>query len=99
MAAAVEAAARGRFQPTPLTGCSATDYPDLLSGAIDFGVYHRLHVWDHAAGALILTEAGGVVAHLGGARYTPRSRHRPTVTAPNPAVAAEILAWLAPAAS
>lgn len=92
--AAVEAAMLGRFEPASLTGCSATDYPDLLSGMIDFGVYHRLHAWDHAAGALILTEAGGAVEHLDGARYTPRSRHRPTVVAASPAIAAQIRGWL-----
>jgi fructose-1,6-bisphosphatase/inositol monophosphatase family enzyme len=96
MGAAVQAAARGRFEPAPLTGCSATDYPDLLSGAIDFAVYHRLLPWDHAAGTLILTEAGGVAEHVGGARYTPRSSNRPTVTAASAAVAAQILAWLSP---
>ena len=95
--AAIEAAAQGRFQPAPLTGCSATDYPDVLSGAIDFAVYHRLNAWDHAAGTLILTEAGGMAEHLDGSRYTPRSRHRPTVIAGSPAVAAQVRGWLAPA--
>jgi fructose-1,6-bisphosphatase/inositol monophosphatase family enzyme len=95
--AAIEAAARGRFQPAPLTGCSATDYPDVLAGATDFAVYHRLNAWDHAAGALILTEAGGTVEHLDGASYTPRSRHRPTVIAASPAIAAQVRGWLAPA--
>jgi fructose-1,6-bisphosphatase/inositol monophosphatase family enzyme len=95
--AAIEAATRGRFEPAPLTGCSATDYPDVLAGATDFAVYHRLNAWDHAAGALILTEAGGTVEHLDGASYTPRSRHRPTVIAASPAIAAQVRGWLAPA--
>ena len=98
LAAAIEAAARGRFEPASLTGCSATDYPAVLSGEIDFGLYHRLNAWDHAAGALILTEAGGVVEHLDGSPYGPRSRDRPTVIAANRSVAAQVQGWLAPAA-
>lgn len=44
--------------------CSAYAYLRLLRGEVDFSVSSRIHPWDHAAGALILAQAGGRVAFL-----------------------------------
>ncbi len=54
-------------------GSAAHDYLDLAFGRLDFAVYHDLHPWDHAAGALIHAEAGGWPGLVGGASYQPRS--------------------------
>lgn len=40
-------------------GCTGLEYMDLARGFLDFAQYTRLKPWDHAAGVLIHTEAGG----------------------------------------
>lgn len=65
--------------------CSAYAYLKLLGGEVDFKLSSRIHAWDHAAGALMLSEAGGSARWLGdGAAYAPRpSRDEPLLaTAP-----------------
>jgi len=51
--------------------CAGRVYPDLIRGAIDFVLFWRTLPWDHAAGALLVGEAGGRVARLDGRRYDP----------------------------
>ncbi|HRI98462.1 MAG TPA: inositol monophosphatase, partial [Nocardioides sp.] len=41
--------------------CCGVDYPKLVEGEADYVVYRRAKPWDHAPGALLLEEAGGVV--------------------------------------
>ncbi len=52
-------------------GSAAHEYLALLDGSLDFSCYRRLHPWDHAAGALMITEAGGKAATLDGQPYRP----------------------------
>ena len=61
------------------SGAAAVEYTDVFAGRRDFIVYYRLLPWDHAAPALMLTEAGGHVVHLDGSRYTARSPHQVTI--------------------
>jgi fructose-1,6-bisphosphatase/inositol monophosphatase family enzyme len=70
--------------------CAAVEYTEILRGETDFAVYYRLLPWDHAAPALILTEAGGRVDHLDGTRYSVRSDHQVTVVARSAEVAARV---------
>lgn len=56
----------------------------ILGGAISFGS----HVWDHAAGVVLVRAAGGVVTDLAGEQWTPASR---SALAGAPGVHAEIL--------
>lgn len=56
----------------------------ILGGAISFGS----HVWDHAAGVVLVRAAGGVVTDLAGERWTPASR---SALSAAPGVHAEIL--------
>jgi fructose-1,6-bisphosphatase/inositol monophosphatase family enzyme len=59
--------------------CSAYAYLKLMTGEVDFKLSSRIHPWDHAAGALILSELGGRAAFLESAQtYTPRD----TIDAP-----------------
>ncbi|MBM7067416.1 inositol monophosphatase [Actibacterium sp. 188UL27-1] len=51
--------------------CSCHEYRTLASGRVDFNLNGMLMPWDHAAGALITTEAGGVVRMMDGRPYTP----------------------------
>lgn len=69
---------RARFErpnpaidPLPAVGVSAVEYALLARGSKDFVLYHRLLPWDHAAGALIVTEAGGAARHPDGRPYAP----------------------------
>ncbi|MGZ8410503.1 MAG: inositol monophosphatase family protein [Hyphomicrobium sp.] len=49
----------GRPAKTVKYGCTGREYMDLAQGKLDFAQYTRLKPWDHAAGVLIHTEAGG----------------------------------------
>ena len=49
--------------------CSGQEYPAMALGQIHYGIYGRSIPWDHAPGALLLTEAGGVVRRLDGRLY------------------------------
>ncbi|MGJ8530223.1 inositol monophosphatase family protein [Maritalea sp.] len=52
-------------------GCSAYEYRLLCDGKLDFSLQTFLKPWDHAAGQLIHTEAGGYSAMLDGKPYRP----------------------------
>jgi fructose-1,6-bisphosphatase/inositol monophosphatase family enzyme len=84
---------RDRYERVPLRGCAAVEYTGVVGGSSDFTVYHRLHPWDHAPGALVLTEAGGRVEHIDGTPYTPRSADQPTFVARSPEVARRVRGW------
>lgn len=67
----VEAAAQRFAAIGPGTKCAGVDYPRLLNGDQDFVLFHRTLPWDHAPGALLLTEAGGTARHLDATPYSP----------------------------
>jgi fructose-1,6-bisphosphatase/inositol monophosphatase family enzyme len=49
--------------------CAGVDYPLVAGGEQDFVLFWRTLPWDHAAGALLVTESGGFVARLDGSPY------------------------------
>lgn len=49
--------------------CAAREYPDLVRDVQNFTLFWRAHPWDHAAGALLVREAGGVVRRYDGSDY------------------------------
>lgn len=55
------------------TGAASADYPAILQGTLSFVFYWRTLSWDHAAGTLLVNEAGGKAAGLDGAAYKPSS--------------------------
>ena len=55
----------------PSLRCAGHEYPLVAQGERDFALYWRTLVWDHAPGALLLEEAGGVVCRLDGSPYRP----------------------------
>ena len=65
----IEARAEGRMRCVAIPRCAAEQYPRIILGANDLALFWRTHVWDHAPGALILTEAGGRVARFDGTDY------------------------------
>lgn len=69
--AIVSAIASGVAEIVPSRRCAGAEYPAVAAGEIDFAVYWRSLVWDHAPGALVVEEAGGAVTRLDGRRYRP----------------------------
>ena len=51
--------------------CAGVDYPDLVEGSQHFVLYWRTLPWDHAPGALLVQESGGIAARLDGTTYQP----------------------------
>jgi fructose-1,6-bisphosphatase/inositol monophosphatase family enzyme len=50
--------------------CAGFDYLRLLAGELDFLLFSGVMPWDHAAGALMVQERGGLAGYLGdGGRY------------------------------
>ena len=70
-----------RCEILPIAGGACWDYPAVAAGEKGFVLYYRLLPWDHAPGALILTEAGGVVRHPDGTPYRPTDLAAPTLMA------------------
>jgi fructose-1,6-bisphosphatase/inositol monophosphatase family enzyme len=72
--------------------CSGQEYPAMALGQIHYGLYGRGIPWDHAPGALILTEAGRrgapaqrhAVSGLRSAHGQYRPRRRPALGQPDP---------------
>jgi fructose-1,6-bisphosphatase/inositol monophosphatase family enzyme len=63
--------------------CSAWEYRMLATGAMSFCLNESLKPWDHAAGVLIHTEAGGYAATLAGDAYRPTLTHGHLLSAPD----------------
>lgn len=61
--------------------CAAHQYTRLCRGQKDYDVYYRLMPWDHAPGALILRETGGVSRHPDGRDYQVSARREVLLTA------------------
>ena len=51
--------------------CCGVDYPKLVEGAADYALYRRANPWDHAPGALLLSESGGFLGTFEGGPYEP----------------------------
>lgn len=49
--------------------CAAEQYPRIVLGENDITIFERTLAWDHAAGALLLNEAGGKCARPDGSPY------------------------------
>ncbi len=65
----VHAHAERHLAVVPVPRCAAESYPRLAFGENDVALFQRILPWDHAAGVLFLTEAGGMVTHWDGSPY------------------------------
>lgn len=63
--------------------CSAWEYRMLATGAMSFCLNESLKPWDHAAGVLIHSEAGGYAATMAGEPYRPTMTEGHLLTAPS----------------
>jgi len=61
--------------------CSAIEYKMTATGIANFVFSNHAKPWDHAAGALAVSEAGGDVRFLDGTPYTPMRQKAPIVAA------------------
>lgn len=75
--------------------CSCHEYRMLAMGQADFSVNGSLNPWDHAAGVLVLEEAGGCVVIEGEPGYAPTLRQGRIIAAASAELAAELsaVAW------
>jgi fructose-1,6-bisphosphatase/inositol monophosphatase family enzyme len=64
-------AQRRRLGSLSTLNCAGREYIEILAGTYDFNLYRRTKPWDHAAGALILREAGGSALRFNGEPYRP----------------------------
>jgi len=72
-------------------GSAALDLCYVACGRMDGFWEEGLHPWDTAAGAVILSEAGGVLSTFEGSRYTP---YKDSIVAANPELMGDILRTL-----
>ncbi len=79
----------GRAEAT--ARCAGFEYPLVANGHRQFALYWRTLVWDHAPGALLVSEAGGSVVHLDGSPYSPVIARSGLLVAQDPSVAARLL--------
>src|SRR3546814_18403360 len=49
--------------------CAGQEYLAMADGQIHSAVYNRAMPWDHAAGSLLISEAGGIARRLEGRPY------------------------------
>jgi len=65
--------------------CAAHEYRLAATGGAHALFYNKLMPWDHAAGVLIHTEAGGFSAQFDGTAYSPRKHIGGLICAPDEA--------------
>lgn len=63
--------------------CAAHEYTQVALGLKDYVHYYRLLPWDHAPGALIVREAGGVARHPDGREYDVFDKREHTLLSPD----------------
>jgi fructose-1,6-bisphosphatase/inositol monophosphatase family enzyme len=51
--------------------CAGAEYLEILAGRADFNLYRMTKPWDHAAGTLMVAEAGGAAQRFDGQPYAP----------------------------
>jgi fructose-1,6-bisphosphatase/inositol monophosphatase family enzyme len=88
-------AQRQRLGGLTSLNCAGREYVDVLAGHRDFTLYRRTKPWDHAAGALMVSEAGGRAERFDGTPYGPAgSTEGGIITAVSSEVLAEVRAIL-----
>ncbi|MCB2412851.1 inositol monophosphatase [Demequina sp. TTPB684] len=66
---------------SPIRFCAGWDYLDIVTGQTDYTSFTRTLPWDHAPGALIVSEAGLRVARFDGSEYLPGDKRTGILTA------------------
>jgi len=79
---------------TPATTCAGVEYPRIAEGDADFLLFWRTLPWDHAPGALLLREAGGIAVRPDGTPYRADDDRAGLLAAADPATADAVLRGL-----
>jgi fructose-1,6-bisphosphatase/inositol monophosphatase family enzyme len=71
--------------------CAGAEYLEILAGRADFNLYRMTKPWDHAAGTLMVAEAGGEAQRFDGQPYRPAQPvNGGLITAISPQTLAEV---------
>jgi len=82
---------RSRLGGLTSLNCAGREYIEILSGQRDFSLYRQTKPWDHAAGALMVGEAGGQAERFDGTPYGPAGNmDGGIITAVSPRVLTEV---------
>lgn len=76
----------GHFECVDIPRCAAEQYPRLILGTNDVAVFERSLPWDHAAGILLVNEAGGKVARRDGDAYRVGDTRKGLIGASSPRI-------------
>lgn len=82
------------FQAAPIPRCAAEQYPRIIMGVNDLTLFERTLPWDHAAGILCLTEAGGVATRFDGSPYRVGDERTGLIAAATPELWEEALGYI-----
>lgn len=82
--AGVAAGAAGMDRVRTGRAAAGIEYPRVATGAQEFVLFWRTLPWDHAPGALLVTEAGGVARHLDGTDHRPGTPREGLLVASDP---------------
>ena len=88
---AVQANAARFGDLTPPTTCAGVEHPRVADGRADFLLFWRTLPWDHAPGALLVTETGGAALRPDGSDYRPGLAGEGLLVAADPAMAHRVL--------
>ena len=84
---------RRRLGDLASLNCAGREYIEILCGNREFSLYRQTKPWDHAAGALMVREAGGEAVRFDGTPYEPAgSMQGGIITAISAQVLAEVRA-------
>ncbi len=72
-----------RIGPITSLNCAGQEYLDIMAGNRQFNLYRQIKPWDHAAGVLMVQEAGGYAARFDDTPYTPTSQDGGLLSAPD----------------
>lgn len=93
---AMKAQIAPHYQLVDIPRCAAEQYPRIAFGINDVSIFERTLAWDHAAGVLLLNEAGGKAARPDGRPYRVDEAHLPgLIGAASPALFDELAGRLA----
>jgi fructose-1,6-bisphosphatase/inositol monophosphatase family enzyme len=71
--------------------CAGAEYHEILAGRADFNLYRMTKPWDHAAGTMMIAEAGGEAQRFDGKPYAPAQPiNGGLITAIHPQTLAEV---------
>lgn len=80
------ARASGKLDMVDIPRCAAEQYPRVVLGQNDLALFERTLPWDHAAGVLFLTEAGGRALRADGSPYRVTDKRTGMLAAATPAL-------------